>query len=295
MIKIDGRTMTEDEIEELIFNCYDSTDDLDDDEDDIPTTSCLNHSKNMPNIQCIEEEDVPESAASVSTVIESVSTNFSEQPATSKTDSSCPLAHKFRNVVIDPASATLDKFFWKKGTMVYYEEEIKFRGNSSTPKFFKELETPFQIWSQLFPEYLEKLILDETIKYSGENESFRFDVFDLRKFTGILFYMTYYNLPNVRDYWSDKNDRCVNIVKQQMPRARFEKIRQYLHFNDKSNAPAREDPAHDRLYLIRPVIDTLNNTFESIPKLERLSVDEQMCSTQIGHFMKQYLPSKPKK
>lgn len=107
---------------------------------------------------------------------------------------------------------------------------------------------------------IPRMIVEETKKIFWRKWSFPFDLFDLRKLIGILFYMTYYNLPNVRDYWSDKNNRCVNIIKLQMTRTRFEKIRQYIHFNDKNKAPAREDPAYDRLYTVRPVIDTLNNT-----------------------------------
>lgn len=38
-----------------------------------------------------------------------------------------------------------------------------------------------------------------------------------------------------------------------------------------------------------------NETFSSIPLDQRLSIDEQMCSTKIGHFLKRYLPNKPHK
>ncbi|XP_022124841.2 piggyBac transposable element-derived protein 4 [Pieris rapae] len=51
----------------------------------------------------------------------------------------------------------------------------------------------------------------------------------------------------------------------------------------------------DRLYKIRPVIKHLNERFATVPMNQRLSVDEQMCSTKIGHFLKQYLPKKPHK
>lgn len=122
LIKIDGRIMTEDEIKLIIFDCYEITDDLDDDDNDFPTTGFSMHSENMRHnlsyMNCIDnEEDVPESITSVSTVIDSVSFSFSEQP-TSNPELSCSFPYQFRNVVIDPASATMEK------------EDVKFRGNS---------------------------------------------------------------------------------------------------------------------------------------------------------------------
>lgn len=55
--------------------------------------------------------------------------------------------------------------------------------------------------------------------------------------------------------------------------------------------PAIDHPEHK----IRPVINHLNERFATVPMDQRLSVDEQMCSTKIGHFLEQYLPNKPHK
>ena len=76
-----------------------------------------------------------------------------------------------------------------------------------------------------------------------------------------------------------------------MTMKRFEKIREFLNFNEKNKNPDR----NDRLYLIRPLVDTLNKTSTSVPKLDRLSVDEQMYPSKIGSYMKQCLPNRPKK
>ena len=45
---------------------------------------------------------------------------------------------------------------------------------------------------------------------------------------------------------------------------------------------------------MRPLVDTLNKTFSNVPKLDRLTVDEQMRTSKIGSYIKQYLPNKPK-
>lgn len=76
---------------------------------------------------------------------------------------------------------------------------------------------------------------------------------------------------------------------------RFEAIRAVLHFNNNENHLPKDRPDYDRLHKIRPVIDHLNHTFSSIPIDQRLSIDKQMCTTKIAHFLKQYLPNKPHK
>lgn len=223
------------------------------------------------------------------------STSSSNIPSTRLTNTWNEFPSEFRNLEINYKSSEFEKVIWKKGHLQFNDQQVRFRGDSSLPQNIMDLETPYQVWSFLFPETLEQHIVDETIRYAGLEEAFHFDIFELRKYIGILFYMTYHNLPNVRDYWSEKIDHSVNVVKKQMSVGRFEKIRKFLHFNDKRNQPSRDDPNRDRLYLIRPVVDTLNTTFGSVPKLDRLCVDEQMCSTKIGSYMKQYLPNKPKK
>lgn len=65
--------------------------------------------------------------------------------------------------------------------------------------------------------------------------------------------------------------------------------------NDDTNHLPADHPQHDRLDKIRPVIDFLNRKFTSVPVEHRLSLDEQMCATKIGHSMKQYLPNKSHK
>lgn len=153
---------------------------------------------------------------------------------------------QFRNIEINCKSSEFDRAIWKKGHLQFNDEQLKFRGDEKLPENVMNLSTPYQIWSYLFPETLEQYIVDETLRYSGI-ETFSFDKFDLRKYIGVLFYMTYINLPSVRDYWSNQSHRCAHIIQKQMTRNRFEKIREMIHFNDKSKQPSRSDPSRDRL------------------------------------------------
>jgi len=57
----------------------------------------------------------------------------------------------------------------------------------------------------------------------------------------------------------------------------------------------KEDIHYDRLYKIRPLIDHLNNKFNSIPYPRDLSLDEQLCATKARSYLKKYMPAKPHK
>lgn len=100
-------------------------------------------------------------------------------------------------------------------------------------------------------------------------------------------------VPNFRLYWADKNGHLP--IKCVMPQNQFEKISGILHFNDNQEILPQDHPDHDRLHNIYPIIEDFNNRFSTIPLEQRLSIDEQMCATKIGHYMKQYLPNKPHK
>lgn len=75
----------------------------------------------------------------------------------------------------------------------------------------------------------------------------------------------------------------------------FEKIKQFLHFSDNTQLIPPHRPGHNRLYRIRPILETLKKRFQSIALEESLSIDEQLCSTKAKHYLKQYIPIKPHK
>lgn len=105
--------------------------------------------------------------------------------------------------------------------------------------------------------------------------------------------MSNIRLPNTRSYWNP--DVGLEIITKTMTVNRFEKIRKFLHFNDNELHLPRDNENHDRLHKLRPILDHLNNVFSTVPLEGKLSIDEQLCSTKLRHFMKQYLPMKPHK
>lgn len=79
-----------------------------------------------------------------------------------------------------------------------------------------------------------------------------------------------------------------------MGRNRFQRILQYLRFDDKSTRTARREK--DKLAAIRDLWEILNNNLLKyyLPGLN-LTVDEQLVPFRDRVVFKQYLPSKPDK
>ena len=59
-----------------------------------------------------------------------------------------------------------------------------------------------------------------------------------------------------RIYWETKPDANCFLVGKSMSRNKFEKIHQYLHFNDNMNT----DPK-DKVFKVRPILDHFNKKF----------------------------------
>lgn len=184
---------------------------------------------------------------------------------------------------------------WKKESMKFNLEILKFTVDTNFPTQIQEFRTPYDYFMYYFtPDFMQE-IATESIKYSIQKQPDKpenLSVDDFRKFLGILIFMSVYHYPSVRSYWGKFG---FTPIKEAMTVNRFEKIRKILHFNDNEKHLPIDHPHHDRLHKLRPVIDHLNNRFSLIPIDQRLSIDEQMCATKIGHFMKQYMPNKPHK
>ncbi|XP_049855224.1 piggyBac transposable element-derived protein 3-like [Schistocerca gregaria] len=75
----------------------------------------------------------------------------------------------------------------------------------------------------------------------------------------------------------------------------FESLMGTLHFNDNTKRPDPETQDHDKLYKIRPIIYHVNKKCLLLPMSERLSVDEQICTTKARHHMKVYMKDKSHK
>lgn len=186
------------------------------------------------------------------------------------------------------------KLVWRKKKFILSEEAKKFSytGNNLCDSFT----TPFQFFKHLFSNEIMKKITDESNLYISQkniNDTFTVTIEKLAKFLGICVYMSVVHMPNVRSYWATSLGfpQIKNVMSQKL----FEKIKSAIHFNNNGTMIPRGEPNHDRLHKIRPIVDLLNERFQTVPLQECLSVDEQMCATKARNYLKQYLPAKPHK
>ena len=185
------------------------------------------------------------------------------------------------------------RIIWKNKFLELPEQQTKFRGKTSLPGDILELNTPSEFLRKFISDDILLHIVEESTRYSIQvdpSKPFELTVDELRKYLGICYVMSYMHLPSTRDYWSDTYG---SQLKETMSSKRFEKIRQFLHFNDNNTELPKDSPQYERLHKMRPFIEHLREKFAQVPFEESLSVDEQICATKARSFIKQYLPSKP--
>ena len=76
---------------------------------------------------------------------------------------------------------------------------------------------------------------------------------------------------------------------------RFDKIKRFFHCNDNSKIVPKDHPEFDKLFKVRPVLDSVQKKCKQIPQEEKHSIDEQMIATKCRSPLRQYLPKKPHK
>lgn len=199
-------------------------------------------------------------------------------------------------IEIDPQSKEFKEISWEPSSMQIHSTELIFRGDVTLPFEIASLRTPCEFFSYFVTDQFLIDVTDQTNLYakkSNPQTNFILNMIELKKYIGILIFMSVYNYPNVRSYWGRYS---FDAIQSAMTVNRFEEIRRYIHFADSSKMPDKSDSDYDVLYKIRPVIDHFNERFSSIPMLQRLCVDEQMCATKMkATNIRQYMPNKPHK
>lgn len=176
----------------------------------------------------------------------------------------------------------------------FCDNQIPFKGDTTLPEELRELKTPWQFFNYFFTPELVERIHEETVRYSIEKniqKSLALEVDEIYRFFGICIMSSVVHLPNLRKYWSPNIG--IDVVKETMTVNRFEKVRQYLHFNNNSilndEYPIHATEQADRLFKIRPLISMLLERFQTVPPAEKLSLDEQVCATKNRTYLKNYL------
>eukprot|EP00795_Rhopilema_esculentum_P003956 gene3956-15288_t len=103
-------------------------------------------------------------------------------------------------------------------------------------------------------------------------------------------------MPEMKMYWSEHAVFGGSFLKKIMARNRFDKITQYLHANDRTKMPGKEDENYDKLYLVRPILEIVRgNCLKNYNPHMECAVDEAMIAFRGRLDFRQYLPSKPTK
>ena len=96
---------------------------------------------------------------------------------------------------------------------------------------------------------------------------------EIKSTIGIILLMGIYKLPNRRMYWAPYSK--VSIIADTIPRNRFKEILRHLHYSDNSFDLNKNDPSHNKLFKIQPLIDIFARCFS-----------QPFCSKLLSQSMK---------
>ena len=203
------------------------------------------------------------------------------------------------------------EFTWKIGqacdfTMPSFQESPLFVHNHER---FTHGSAPINFFKLFFDDEVLHLMVTETNRYAHSFYSNRQDVnqltkgarqftacskLDMKKFLVILLIMGRTPQPSMDCYWNQNEWFSSNLISSLMPLVRFQQILRFLHFVDNNQAPDKTNPAYDRLWKIRPLVDMMRTRFRQEAVLSQaLSFDEIMVPYKGRLNIKQYMKDKP--
>ena len=155
-------------------------------------------------------------------------------------------------------------------------------------------QSPLEYFKQFVTDEMTDSIAIETNKYGLQKDGINIKVTksETELFMGIYFYMGLVKMPAVGSYWD--NELRFSHVADNMSRNRFYKIQALLHFVD-NNLVTDEPKNNNRIWKLRPWIDSLRGNFNSVSNDEHQSIDEIMVAFKGRSILKQYVPKTPKK
>uniref|UniRef100_A0A672IWT9 PiggyBac transposable element-derived protein domain-containing protein n=1 Tax=Salarias fasciatus TaxID=181472 RepID=A0A672IWT9_SALFA len=123
---------------------------------------------------------------------------------------------------------------------------------------------------------------------------------EFHHFLGLVFYFCLVKLKHIIDYWRRDTFFSIPFPPTVMTRDRYRTISWNIHMSDPDtdveNDRKRGTEEHDKLFRLRPLLDTLTAACKSHyhPK-QNLSTDERMGSTKAHTGMTRYMKNKPTK
>lgn len=157
------------------------------------------------------------------------------------------------------------------------------------------IRSPLEYFKLFFDDDLINNIVDQTNLYSVQKHgvSLNTNFSEICNYFGIHVISGIVPMPSYKMYWSQHTR--YSPIADVMARNRFEKLRSNLHINNNDNMKTRGDPFYDKLFKVRPFIETIKNNLSKIEPEEHNSVDEIMIPFKGHSSLKQYVKNKPHK
>lgn len=116
----------------------------------------------------------------------------------------------------------------------------------------------------------------------------------MKIFLAINLLMGVKDCPSYKDCWSANPQLRDQYISSLMPVNRFSWFLAHLHLADNNLQPKKNDFFYDKLYKVRPLIDSLSKTFllHYNPNKNQ-SIDESMIRFKGRNSIQQYMPMKP--
>ncbi|XP_041421552.1 piggyBac transposable element-derived protein 4-like [Xenopus laevis] len=119
------------------------------------------------------------------------------------------------------------------------------------------------------------------------------DIAEMKRFVGLTLAMGLIKVNSLESYWDTTTVLSIPIFSATMPRNRYQLLLRFLHFNDNSRAVPPNDPSHDRLHKLRPLIDSLSERFATVyTPSQNICIDESLLLFKGRLHFRQYIPSK---
>ena len=174
---------------------------------------------------------------------------------------------------------------------------LEFDGNAGPTKVLAAVKKEVDFFDLIFPSDLYHIYAEQMNLYAWQKQAQNVNdpkwMETSEEEIGV--YMSTVDLPDIKLYRSKDEFYGNFIVGEVLPGDRFEKISQYFYVSDATGYD-RNDPCHDKLHLICPIIDHVNAECVAACNPHReVTVDKAMVAFCGRLSFRRYLPAKPTK
>ena len=171
--------------------------------------------------------------------------------------------------------------FW--GENIVPQTEIPFEQRTGPVPNLPADKKAIDFFELFFTERLYRLIVRETNRYVRQEEQrlgkqvnwTELTINEFRTWLGLYFVMGIVQKPTLHSYWDKTGMSATPAFGKVMTRDRFLSILRFVHFVDNNLELPRENPDHDRLFKVRPVLNEIRRQFQQnyVP-LREIAIDE---------------------